>query len=123
MEGSNKSRSERLRFIREYKKETQESFADKLELSVSAYKKLESGENNISLKTLDKLHEFNISSDFLLYGSDSSFEKLMLEVQSCTGREKMLIFISLMERFRDPQQKEDKLTDEELLELIRRYTK
>lgn len=57
--------AQRLRHIRESAELTQEQFAEILGISVSAYKKVESGENNISLASLRCLHkEMSVSADY-----------------------------------------------------------
>lgn len=123
MEEFNKTFNKRLKFIREKLGETQESFAAKLDLSASAYKKLESGENNISIKTLYELKKMDISSDYILHGSECEFEQLLLDVQSRSGIEKMEIFVTLIEDFRNPKNNEPEISEEKMLEIIKRFIK
>ena len=61
----------RLRQIRENAGLTQEQFSEILEISLSAYKKVESGENQVSLSSLRKLYkEMSVSVDFILFGKN-----------------------------------------------------
>ncbi len=86
----------RLKKVREKMRLTQETFAAKLGISVSAYKKLESGENGISTRTLRKLKKENISSDYLLFGDVRHVDKLWLEVENSKAEEKMEILLRLV---------------------------
>ncbi len=57
----------RLKAVREALNYTQEEFANKINISLSAYKKIESAENNISVNVLNNLKkEFHISADLIL---------------------------------------------------------
>lgn len=58
----------RIKSIRKQLGLTQEAFAEQLDISYSAYKKLESGENIPSVDTLYKFKKrFHISADYLLF--------------------------------------------------------
>ncbi len=64
---------ERIRQIRKQLGLTQEAFAEQLDISYSAYKKLESGENIPSIDTLYKFKQkFQISADYLLFDERNS---------------------------------------------------
>lgn len=66
---SKKEVGNRLRDIRCGMNLTQERFAEMLDISTQLYKKMESGENNISLSTLQKMKsKLNFSTDYLLFG-------------------------------------------------------
>ena len=68
----------RLREIRLNMGVSQEKFAEYLDISLSAYKKIESAENGISVRILRILKEqFNISSDYLLYGDYKGFNDVI----------------------------------------------
>lgn len=64
---------ERIKQIRKQLGLTQEAFAEQLDISYSAYKKLESGENIPSIDTLYKFKQkFQISADYLLFDERNS---------------------------------------------------
>ena len=86
----------RLKNVRERMRLTQEVFAAKLGISVSAYKKLESGENGLSTRMLRKLKMVNVSSDYLLFGDVRPVDRLWLEVENSKAEEKMEILIRLI---------------------------
>ena len=66
---SKKEVGKRLRDIRTQLNLTQEQFAEKLDISTQLYKKMEIGENNITISTLNKMKsKLNFSTDFLLFG-------------------------------------------------------
>ena len=66
----------RLREIRKNSGLTKEKFAEILELSLSAYKKIESAENQISIESLRKIHEqLKVSSDYVLFGKKEKWEE------------------------------------------------
>lgn len=66
---SKKEVGKRLRVIRSQLNLTQEQFAEKLDISTQLYKKMETGENNISFNTLNKMkNKPEFSTDYLLFG-------------------------------------------------------
>lgn len=95
---NNKEIAGRLKELRLNLKYTQEQFAEFLDISVQLYKKMESGENNISIATLHKMkNKMEFSVDYLLFGEkddqnvvwnrvialdDSDKEKLLLRLFS-----------------------------------------
>lgn len=90
----------RLREIRLNMGISQEKFAEYLDISLSAYKKIESAENGISVKILRRLKEkFNISSDYLLYGDYKNLDDALEIVQNCSEADKMKIFLRLIKYF------------------------
>lgn len=107
----------RLKAIREKMHLTQENFAAKLDISVSAYKKIESGENGISSKVLRELKKMNISADYVLCGECTPAEKIWLEVENSTDEDKMEIFLRLiLDYTRDNSGK--KLSKTKVLQLV-----
>lgn len=106
----------RLREIRINMGESQEQFAEYLDMSLSAYKKIESAENGISVRVLRKLKErFNISSDYLLYGDYKNIDNAMDVIQNCTESDKMKILLRLTQYFVGDKKKiyvESKQTEE-----------
>ncbi len=104
----------RLRQIRENGGFTQEQFSEILGISVSAYKKMESGENQISLASLKKLYdEMNISSDFILYGKNKNLDGLWYHILNCTEEDKMFLLVRLLAYFTDTKQSVFPLKDEQ----------
>ena len=90
----------RLREIRLTMDMSQENFADILGISLSAYKKIESGCNGISVSVLRKLREkFSISSDYLLFGSYEEYNNVMDVIQNCKEADKMRILLELTQYF------------------------
>lgn len=65
----NQSQSERIRFIRVYRNISQEYIASCLNLSQSAYSKIETGQRKLNIERVEKLAKvFNLElSLFLLY--------------------------------------------------------
>lgn len=63
--------NERLKTIRKTSKITQQSMANKLEISLNAYQKYEQGERSPSLETLVQIADiFDVSLDYLLCRDD-----------------------------------------------------
>lgn len=87
----------RLRQIRESTGLTQEEFAARVNMSLSAYKKAERGENQISVNLLKALNrEFQVSSDFILFGEKRNFETAWMDIQSCTKKDKLCLMMRLI---------------------------
>lgn len=108
----------RLKRIRENRRLTQEAFADELGISVSAYKKLESGENGISTKRLRQLKAMDISSDFVLYGDRGHIEKLKFDVDNGSEIDKIGIMLQfILELIRDSE-KGGNVEKEQIMELV-----
>lgn len=121
-----KQQAARIRQIRENSKLTQEQFAEILDISVSAYKKVECGENQISLACLRKLYdEMKVSSDFVLYNKRWNIDEIWSDILNCSEADKMFIFARLMTYFTEskamvfPQKQEQEKYDEEILQLIK----
>ncbi len=92
----------RLREIRENADLTQEQFSEILGISLSAYKKVESGENNVSLSCVKKLYEeLGVSADYVLFGEKVSFEKTWESVLNCSETDKMFLLLRLLAYFTD----------------------
>lgn len=90
----------RLRQIRISTGLTQEKFAEILEISLSAYKKIESAENQISLEGIRKLQrELNVSSDYLLFGKYESVDDIWKMIVNCSENDKMLLMLRLISYF------------------------
>lgn len=90
----------RLREIRLNMGISQEKFAEYLDISLSAYKKIEGADNGISVNILRRLRErFNISSDYILYGDYKNIEGALEFIQNCSEADKMKIFLRLTKYF------------------------
>ena len=113
----NKAVSERVRNIRIAMNKSQESFASLLDISLDAYKKFESAENQITLKSLRILNqELNISSDYILFGKRSDVDDVWEQFQHCTEKDKMQLMIRILAYF--TVIKEEKFTLSSVLEKI-----
>lgn len=90
----------RLRQIRDGANLTQEEFAEILGISASAYKKVESGENQVSLPCLKKLHDvMNVSTDYVLYGDKENLDNTWYMISNCSEQDKMLLCLRLLSYF------------------------
>lgn len=90
----------RLRKIREDLGYSQEQFAHILGISISAYKKIEAYENQISLSNLKKIYrELNVSADYILFGEKTSKDDIWKAVLNCTETDKLVIFFRLVHYF------------------------
>lgn len=86
----------RLRQIRESADLTQEQFSEILGISVSAYKKVESGENQVSLASIRKLYkEMNVSADYILFGKNRGMDEAWETVLNCSETDKMFLMLRL----------------------------
>ncbi len=86
----------RLRETRENAGLSQEKFAEVLGISLPGYKKVEKGENSVSLACLRKLYDkMRVSSDYILYGASCSMEDVWTEILNCTEQDKMQLFLRL----------------------------
>lgn len=87
----------RLREIREGLKLSQEEFAEVLGISLPGYKKLESGENNLSLSSLKRMHkEIGVSSDYILYGEMESVDDIWKAILNCSEEDKLALMLKLL---------------------------
>lgn len=92
--------AKRLREIRMDMDYTQEKFAEILGISLTAYKKIESAENQITVNGLRILErELNISADYLIFGKPSDFNETWKLVQNCSENDKMHMFLRLYSYF------------------------
>lgn len=104
----------RLRQIRENAKLTQEQFAEILGISVSAYKKVESGENQVSLSSLRNLYnEMSVSADFVLYGKMQDMDAVWKEIINCSEADKLLILLRLLAYFTEVKKRTFPLSEEQ----------
>lgn len=116
----------RVREVRQKVGMTQEQFSEKLELSLSAYKKIESAENQISLDSLRKLEEnFNVSLDYILVGKKSDADEVWKNLLNCSEKDKMVSMLRLWNYFgklqegKYPTNEEQLEADEIVLQVIK----
>lgn len=116
----------RLREIRKNSGLTQEKFAEILELSLSAYKKIESAENQISIDSLRKIEEqLKVSSDYVLFGKREDVDKIWKAILNSSECDKMVTLFRLLNYFtavketRYVTQEEQSIYDERFLKLLK----
>lgn len=116
----------RLREIRTNLGLTQEKFAEILELSVSAYKKVENSENQISIDSLRKIEErLKVSSDYILFGKYKDADEIWKLLLNCSEHDKMLSLLRLINYFTKIKgghyltQEVQSLCDEKLLSILK----
>lgn len=99
-EAQKRAIAERVREIRNKVGMTQEQFSEKLELSLSAYKKIESAQNNLSLENVCKLEAaFNVSADYILSGEKSNAEEIWKKLLNSAEEDKLKILLYLINYF------------------------
>lgn len=109
--------TKRLRQIRTNLGMTQERFAELFDISLTAYKKIETGENQITLDEMRVLHKkLNVSADYLLFGKRSEWEGAWETVENCSESDKMHLMLRLLAYFM--LVKKEKYTSEEVLKEI-----
>ena len=95
-----KETGNRLKKLREGMGYTQERFAELLDVSVTLYKKMESGSYNISIKNLRRLKEITgVSVDYLMFGEQKEFEEIWMSLQSSDNLTKMKMLLRLVAYF------------------------
>lgn len=93
---SKKEVGKRLRDLRCKMGMTQEQFAEKLDISTQLYKKMEIGENNISLNTLNKMkNKLNFSADYLLFGERDTLVEVWNKALTLESMDKQLLLAKL----------------------------
>lgn len=93
---SKKEVGNRLRDIRRKLSLTQERFAEMLDISTQLYKKMEIGENNISINTLKKMkNKLNFSVDYLLFGERDTLAEVWNKTLALHDIEKELLLLKL----------------------------
>lgn len=93
---SKKEVGKRLRDIRTQLNLTQEQFAEKLDISTQLYKKMELGENNITINTLNKMKsKLNFSADYLLFGEKDTLVEVWDKALTLESIEKQQLLLKL----------------------------
>ncbi|MCM1158869.1 MAG: helix-turn-helix transcriptional regulator [Bacteroidales bacterium] len=92
---------QRLKILREQLGYTQEQFAEKLDISVSTVKKMETGEHNISLDTQRKLRAAfeHISIEYLLFGEQREISDIWAQIMVLDEWDKLILFQRLLAHF------------------------
>ena len=91
------NRGNRIKAVRKKNRLTQENLAEILNVSVSTVKKLESGENNITIHELKCLRdEFGISSDFILFGDVQDNKHYEYFFESVSGDQKLNMLLKIL---------------------------
>lgn len=86
----------RLRDIRRKLNLTQERFAEMLDISTQLYKKMEIGENSISINTIKKMkNKLNFSVDYLLFGEKETLDEVWNKILALHDIEKQLLLLKL----------------------------
>lgn len=92
--------AQRLQQVRTNLGLTQQKFADILDISLSAYKKIESGENGVSLNSLRILNkELGVSADYILFGEQPDLADVWKEIVSCSDKDKLYLMMQLFRYF------------------------
>lgn len=108
----------RLKAIRKNADMTQEKFSEIMEISLSAYKKLESGENQISIDSLRKLvNKMDVSADYILFGESNDFASAWKGVMNCAEADKMMILLRLVEYFTETKGRTYSMADKGMDEM------
>ncbi|MDE6529395.1 MAG: helix-turn-helix domain-containing protein [Lachnospiraceae bacterium] len=117
---NNKEIAGRLKELRLNLKYTQEQFAEFLDISVQLYKKMESGENNISIATLHKMKKkLRFSVDYLLFGEKDDQEAIWNRMTALddSDKEKLLLRLFIM-MTSDDRRVSAKSREEHLLQML-----
>ncbi|WP_302627097.1 helix-turn-helix domain-containing protein [uncultured Eubacterium sp.] len=90
----------RVREIRMDMDYTQENMAYELGISLSAYKKIESGTMTITIKSLKILKEkFGISTDYILFGKFNHIDDIEQIIEGMTHEEQEELYNELVDYF------------------------
>ena len=93
---SKKEVGKRLRDIRSQLNLTQEQFAEMLDISTQLYKKMEIGENNITISTLNKMKsKLNFSADYLLFGEKDTLVEVWDKALTLESMDKQQLLLKL----------------------------
>lgn len=102
----------RIKRIRKELGYTQEQFAEILELSLSGYKKLESGEVNL---TIDKIYMLNrrlgLSADYILFDEKTELVDAWEHIRRLPELEKWQMFLRMYAYLAKKREAEDMIDD------------
>lgn len=86
----------RVKMIRQTLGLTQEQLAEVLDLSLSGYKKLESGEVNLTLDKIYALNEkFGLSANYILFDEQAEIQDVWIEISKLSETEKLQMLLRL----------------------------
>ena len=113
--------AERIRKIRKNNNMTQEKAAERLDVSISTYKKMEAASSAISVENLKRMKkEMNVSTDYILFGEQKKVDEVWEEVFNCSEIDKLSILFRLAQYFtlikngQHPSQEAQSIYDEKL---------
>ena len=107
----------RLKEVRENCGYTQESFAAELEISCSGYKKIESGENGLSLDIILMLYKLGFPVEYIVFGNQDDVQAVWNQLERCSEEDKFKIMMRLMLYFTKTKKKSFQIGDIEFEEL------
>ena len=95
-------------------------------MSVSAYKKIESGENQISIDGVKKIVEkLDVSADYILLGKRGDVDEIWKSILNCTEHDKIFMLLRLLNYFTNIRsgqyltKEQQAMCDEQLLPIIK----
>lgn len=99
---------------------TQKEIAASIDMSLSGLKKIETGQTNVSVPYLIKMHkEYGLSADYVLFGETESVDAILDSVKCLDYKDKLLLYTSLFAYLSEISDDATKvLTKEELIKLI-----
>ena len=96
----------RIREIRNCLDYTQANMADEMEISLSAYKKIESGTMMVTIPMLKFFKEnYGISSDYILFGKINNIHNIDQMIEDMTDEEREEIYNELLDYFVNQKKK------------------
>lgn len=117
--------AERIRKIRKNNHMTQEKAAEKLDVSISTYKKMEAASSAISVENLKRMkREMNVSTDYILFGEQKKVDEVWEAVFNCSDFDKLSILFRLSHYFaliksgQHPSQEAQSIYEEKLKKIL-----
>lgn len=101
----------RLREVRERCGYTQETFAAELEISYSGYKKIESGENGLSLDIILMLQKLGFPVDYIVFGNMEDVQAVWSQLERCSEADKLRIMLRLIHYFTNTKKRSFQVGD------------
>lgn len=96
----------RIREIRNCMDYTQTNMADEMGISLSAYKKIESGTMMVTIQLLKFYKEnYGISSDFILFGKLKNMRNIDRIIENMAEEEREQIYVELLDYFVNQKKK------------------
>lgn len=98
----------------------QKEIANKLDMSLSGVKKVETGQTNVTVPYLMKMHEeYGLSADYVLFGKSESVDDVMNMISCFEYQDKLLLLIKLFSYLNKINNDgADYLSNEEMIKLI-----